>query len=102
MESSSRASSTKGFFLAAPRAPFLDALAALQVALLPPEQERMALCRGRRVAPKNALEDGRKAVEELRGPRFARLVRYPGRSYVKEQPSFKATWDEAVQVGMWL
>lgn len=35
------------------------------------------------------------------GKRRRSYVRYLGISYVKEQPSSKATWDEAIQVGMW-
>ena len=102
------------FFLGTSLDRSLDALAALQ-ALLPPVADgegKPAFAVGEwsiadmAVGPflarivlflehdmgKGTLEDGRKALEELRGPRFARLARYL--EDVKAQPSFRATWDE--------
>ena len=49
---------------------------------------------------KNSLEDGRAALAELReGSRFARLRRYV--EDVQARPSFRATWDEGTQLGIW-
>ena len=49
---------------------------------------------------KNSLEDGRAALAELReGSRFARLRRYV--EDVRARPSFRETWDEGTQLGIW-
>lgn len=103
------------FFVAVPRAQFLDALVALQ-ALLPSER-RAEVRRGRQLAPvvERAVRTRRSSCGgscswyttstrtrwRIGGKRRRSYVRYLGRSYVKEQPSFKATWDETIQVGMW-
>ena len=95
------------FFFASPLAPLLDALATLQ-GLLPAEGfaagewsladmavgpflARMWLFLEHDLG-KGTVEDGRAALRELKGPRFARLRRYL--DDVKAQPSFQATWDE--------
>ncbi|KAL1941828.1 hypothetical protein VTO73DRAFT_6828 [Trametes versicolor] len=43
--------------------------------------------------------EGKKLYEVLQGPRFARLRKYL--EDVKEHPTIKTTWDEALQFGIW-
>ncbi|KAI0350034.1 thioredoxin-like protein [Trametes cingulata] len=43
--------------------------------------------------------EGLRVYEIVRGPRFARLMKYF--EDVKARPSFQSTWDEELQMGIW-
>ncbi|KAI1789475.1 hypothetical protein LXA43DRAFT_1062840 [Ganoderma leucocontextum] len=48
---------------------------------------------------KYPVGEGKKTFEALRGPRFARIMKYV--EDVKAWPSFRATWDEAAALAIW-